>query len=349
MSDEGIYEIGHCGDGFAFDNELPRHKVYLAPFKLAARLVSNAEYLEFMNDRGYSRPELWLSDGWDIVQAEKWQAPLYWEEHFGNWRVFTMAGMQRDGFARAGVPRQLLRSRRFRALGGRAPLPRGRVGGGGGRSAAFGEPAGIAATPSGCRGAGKFRPAPDVWRCLGVDRKRLFGISRLPTGIRRARRIQRQVHVQPICVARRFLRHSAFASSSQLSKLFPSGRALAVFRHSIGTRRQLKHNGNQQRALSNSNHSGGCSRWPEPTEKMSAAKAFLRRARVRIVRADLRTSRVLSDPDRARHSGEQYRCHRGGRRRCPYRGGTRGGQRFENGAVIASAGAARWPDHLRSD
>jgi ergothioneine biosynthesis protein EgtB len=134
--DEGIYQIGYSGDRFAFDNELPRHKVYLDPFKLAARLVTNAEYLEFINDRGYSRPELWLSDGWDIVQAEKWQAPLYWEEHFGSWRVFTMAGMQTvdshqtvchvsyyeaDAFARwAGA--RLCREQEWEVVAARVPL-----------------------------------------------------------------------------------------------------------------------------------------------------------------------------------------------------------------------------------
>ena len=74
----GIHEIGHDGSGFAFDNEGPRHKVYLAPFTIASRLVTNGEYLAFVRDRGYSRPELWLSDGWAWREAHAVRAPLYW-------------------------------------------------------------------------------------------------------------------------------------------------------------------------------------------------------------------------------------------------------------------------------
>lgn len=76
----GIYEIGHDGAGFCFDNEGPRHRVYLESFALADRLVTNAEYLEFIRDRGYARPELWLSDGWATVQQQGWNRPLYWNE-----------------------------------------------------------------------------------------------------------------------------------------------------------------------------------------------------------------------------------------------------------------------------
>ena len=90
----GLVEIGHTGDGFAFDNESPRHQVFLNPFRLASRLVSNAEYLDFINDGGYTRPELWLSDGWDTVCAQGWQAPLYWEREEDTWHVFTAAGMR---------------------------------------------------------------------------------------------------------------------------------------------------------------------------------------------------------------------------------------------------------------
>src|SRR5262249_51291810 len=76
----GIYEIGHSGDGFAFDNEGPQHEVLLQPFEIASRPVTNAEYLEFIEDNGYGRPELWLSDGWDAVCAHTWRSPLYWEQ-----------------------------------------------------------------------------------------------------------------------------------------------------------------------------------------------------------------------------------------------------------------------------
>jgi len=91
---EGIYEIGHTGTGFAFDNESPRHKVFLQAFRLASRLVTNREYLEFVADGGYRRPELWLSDGWDQVSTNLWSAPLYWEQHGSDWLVFTCSGMR---------------------------------------------------------------------------------------------------------------------------------------------------------------------------------------------------------------------------------------------------------------
>jgi ergothioneine biosynthesis protein EgtB len=86
--------VGHDGDGFAFDNETPRHRVLLNEFAIASRLVANGEFLEFMNDGGYRRPELWLSDGWDTVNAQGWKAPLYWEQYEGSWRCFTLNGMR---------------------------------------------------------------------------------------------------------------------------------------------------------------------------------------------------------------------------------------------------------------
>lgn len=90
----GLVEIGHAGAGFSFDNELPRHGVYLEPFALGSRLVTCAEYLGFIEDGGYRRPELWLSEGWRTVQAEGWRAPLYWqrENDADEWCVFTLRG-----------------------------------------------------------------------------------------------------------------------------------------------------------------------------------------------------------------------------------------------------------------
>ncbi|HZZ33591.1 MAG TPA: ergothioneine biosynthesis protein EgtB [Phenylobacterium sp.] len=88
----GLVEIGHQGPSFAFDNETPRHKVWLEPFELADRLVSNGEWLAFMADGGYRRPELWLSEGWATAQAEGWQAPLYWQPAEGGWRAMTLHG-----------------------------------------------------------------------------------------------------------------------------------------------------------------------------------------------------------------------------------------------------------------
>jgi ergothioneine biosynthesis protein EgtB len=89
---EGLYEIGHDGQGFAFDNEGPRHRVFLEGFRLADRLVTCAEYRAFIDDGGYRRPELWLSDGWATVRAEGWEAPLYWRRDGRNWKVFTLEG-----------------------------------------------------------------------------------------------------------------------------------------------------------------------------------------------------------------------------------------------------------------
>jgi len=89
---EGVHEIGHDGGGFAFDNEAPRHRVYLQPARLASRLVTNSEYLEFIGDGGYSRAELWLSAGFATVQAEGWTAPLYWDVQDGQQTEFTLGG-----------------------------------------------------------------------------------------------------------------------------------------------------------------------------------------------------------------------------------------------------------------
>jgi ergothioneine biosynthesis protein EgtB len=89
----GVYQIGHEGNGFAFDNEGPRHRVYLNAFRMANRLVTNGEYLEFMDSGGYERPTLWLSQGWHNVREHGWQAPLYWEKIESAWSMMTLAGM----------------------------------------------------------------------------------------------------------------------------------------------------------------------------------------------------------------------------------------------------------------
>lgn len=90
----GLREIGFRGEGFAFDNEGPRHTVYLQPFRLASRLVTCGEYLEFMAENGYGEPRHWLSDGWRTVQERGWQAPLYWEQLDGEWWVMTLTGLR---------------------------------------------------------------------------------------------------------------------------------------------------------------------------------------------------------------------------------------------------------------
>jgi ergothioneine biosynthesis protein EgtB len=90
----GLVEIGSAGEGFCFDNEQPRHKHYLETFEIGSRLITCAEYLDFMRDGGYERPELWLSEGWQTVKAEAWTAPLYWfHGEGGEWQIFTLRGV----------------------------------------------------------------------------------------------------------------------------------------------------------------------------------------------------------------------------------------------------------------
>ena len=93
--EEGLYEIGADEERFHFDNESPRHQAYVRGFRFAARPVTCGEYLAFMEDHGYNRPELWLSDGWNTVKARGWSAPLYWEKTGSEWRRFTCAGMRK--------------------------------------------------------------------------------------------------------------------------------------------------------------------------------------------------------------------------------------------------------------
>jgi ergothioneine biosynthesis protein EgtB len=90
----GLAETGHSGTGFGFDNEMPRHRIWLPPFELATRLVTNAEYLAFMVDGGYGRPELWLSDGWERRTRENWHAPLYWFRQDDAWCQYTLTGVR---------------------------------------------------------------------------------------------------------------------------------------------------------------------------------------------------------------------------------------------------------------
>jgi ergothioneine biosynthesis protein EgtB len=103
----GLKDVGHLGGSFCFDNEMPRHRVWIEPFALADRLVTCGEYAEFMADGGYRKPELWLSAGWDAVKANGWRAPLYWTPGEGaskgptetdrtpdkrDWTIFTLRG-----------------------------------------------------------------------------------------------------------------------------------------------------------------------------------------------------------------------------------------------------------------
>lgn len=89
----GECAIGHQGEGFCFDNELPVHQVLLQPFMLATRPVTNAEYLAFITAGGYQQPEWWLADGWAELQQQRWQAPLYWAQKDGEWFEYTLHGL----------------------------------------------------------------------------------------------------------------------------------------------------------------------------------------------------------------------------------------------------------------
>jgi len=90
----GIIEMGSDANTFCFDNETPRHKALISDHSLSTRLINNSEYLEFIQDNGYSRAEFWLADGWYHIQQEKWDYPLYWEKQENDWSIFTLAGMK---------------------------------------------------------------------------------------------------------------------------------------------------------------------------------------------------------------------------------------------------------------
>lgn len=93
--EEGIVEIGNKGDEFTYDNEHPRHKTFVQNFDLADRLITNAEYLEFMEAGGYENSPFWLDEGWATVQKEEWEAPLYWFKRDGEWWYFTLGGVRK--------------------------------------------------------------------------------------------------------------------------------------------------------------------------------------------------------------------------------------------------------------
>ncbi len=91
----GLQKIGLEDGGFSFDNEVPRHTLFMNRFRIADRLVTNGEYIRFIDDGGYTRADLWLSDGWYTVKEQRWESPLYWEKRDGKWWNFTLAGMRK--------------------------------------------------------------------------------------------------------------------------------------------------------------------------------------------------------------------------------------------------------------
>ncbi|MEP6849799.1 MAG: ergothioneine biosynthesis protein EgtB [Acidobacteriota bacterium] len=93
--DGGLHEIGYEGEGFCFDNELARHKVHFGDFEIAGKLITNLEFLEFINDGGYKEDRLWHSEGWDWVEQNAVNSPLYWHQREGEWFHFTLGGLRK--------------------------------------------------------------------------------------------------------------------------------------------------------------------------------------------------------------------------------------------------------------
>ena len=168
----GLRRIGHDGPGFAFDNESPRHQVFVVAFRLADRLVTNGDYLAFIEDGGYERPEFWLSDGWNARHAQRLDRPALLGTVGRRLADDDAGGVARPGRGRARLPRQLLRGRRLRPLVRRPAADRGRVGGRRGGASRRGQlPRGRAfpPRPSGRLGRGRVAVAA-LRRRLGMDR-----------------------------------------------------------------------------------------------------------------------------------------------------------------------------------
>ena len=195
--------------------------MYLAPFRLASRLVTNSEYMEFMRDNGYGTATLWLSDGWDTVRANDWSTPLYWEMRDGRWWHYTMDGMQlvnpeepvchvsyyeADAFAHwAGA--RLATESEWEVASQHCSLTGNFMASDSLHPQVAGDSAGV---------------GPDVWRCVGVDRQCVSTVSGISAGGRRGRRVQRKIHVQPDGVARRIMCDPTVARPADLPKLLPT-------------------------------------------------------------------------------------------------------------------------------
>ncbi len=315
----GVSRIGHDGEGFAFDNEGPRHRVYLEPFRIASRPVTVGEYLAFMEDGGYARPELWLSDGWAVVQSQGWEAPLYWERDGGEWWSVHAGRAPAPRRGRAGLPRQLLRSRRLRPLGGGAAADRGRVGGRGGtgrRSRGTCLECGPSPPAAAPRRHGNW---PVFRRRLGVDAEPVYALSGLAARgrVRWASTTRSSCATSSSCAAARARRPASHIRATYRNFFPPearwqfSGIRLARDSMTITHRRPARppRAGRRARPVP--------PRRPHRTEKISEGRSMqilLRRGRVAPLRRDLRARRVLPHADRDWPSSDAPR-RRDGRRR----------------------------------
>ena len=233
--DGGLCEIGFRGNGFVFDNELPRHTVHLEPFALDARPVTCGEWIRFIEEGAYNRAELWLSDGWAACQAQQWDAPLYWYQEGDTWQYYTLGGPRTVRRWRARLPRELLRSRRIRALGRRKAADRGRVGDRRRGICGRGELPG----PDRASPPTSDRQLLDVRRRLAMDVLGLRSVSGFPPGDRRRRRVQRKVHGEPVRASRRQLRDPGGPRAAHLPELLPAVRQMGLLGPATGARRLI--------------------------------------------------------------------------------------------------------------
>ena len=235
--DAGIRLIGYDGREFAFDNERPRHRVFHEPFRLADRLVTSGEYLAFMGDDGYARPDLWLSEAWKTIRDRGWTAPLYWERIDGDWWQMTLAGMRRVDPAEPVCHVSYYEADAYaRWAGKRLPTEFEW------ETAAAGAP-----IVGNFRESGRLHPTPatdapqlfgDVWQWTSSSYAPYPGYAPA-RGL--ARRVQRQVHGEPVRAARRLVRDARGAHAPDVPELLLRPRPLAVHGDPAGGLRRSRY------------------------------------------------------------------------------------------------------------